>query len=108
MKFFMPGITDSEEAEFFYQELAENRRITPEESQHRVRKLRWVHNGMKMLAEIGKPLDPYFESGDDPALAIFEVDNCYIICTNSRGGPGGEPAVFAGKSHAKSVKYFQA
>ncbi|MBC8553229.1 MAG: hypothetical protein H8D23_26715 [Candidatus Brocadiales bacterium] len=102
----MPEITDPKEAEFFYQDIAENRKIKPEELECRVQELRWVHNGMKMVAQIGKPLNPYFKSGDDPVLAIFEVDNCYIICTHSRGGPGNGPAVFAGKSDAKSVKYF--
>jgi hypothetical protein len=77
MKFFMPGITDPEEAEFFYQELAENRRITPEESQCRVRKLRWVHNGMKMLAEIGKPL-----ASLTIATYADRVSRAFLLCLN--------------------------
>lgn len=95
MKFFVPGIADGTEAEEDYQEMAKyNESKGPKDK--RVWRLKWPHNGMAMICEVGKPLPKHYQTGDEPVLAIYEEENLYMICTKSRGGFQGS-VVYAGK-----------
>jgi hypothetical protein len=71
----------------------------------RISGLAWKHNGMKMKAKVGSPLPDYFQTGEEPVLAIFDCGDHFIICTHSRGGNNKYP-VFTGKPDSSRVSYF--
>ncbi len=103
MKFFVPAAEDDAQAERVYKSIAEF--VKAPINDERIWKLEWIHNSMSMQCEVGKPMPSYYETGDDPVLAIFDCGNFYIICTTNRGGVRGEP-ILAGKDYNSIPTYF--
>lgn len=103
MQFFVPAAQDDAQAEQVYKAIAQF--IAAPITEERIWKLRWQHNGMDMLCEVGQPLPAYYQTGLEPVLAIFDCGNLYKICTPNRGGLRGD-AVLAGKNFNSSATYF--
>ena len=103
MKFFVPAAKDEEEAESVYEAIAKF--VNGVVAEERIWKLNWKHNGMDMEAEVGKPLHHYYQTGQEPVLAIIDCGAYYSVCTKNRGGVRGEP-VLAGKDHDTYVTCF--
>ena len=89
MKFFVPAATDDAQAEQVYRSIAQFNNCPIRND--RIWKLRWMHNGTEYECEVGKPLPAYFRTRDEPVLVILEQSNCFMICTQSRGGVSGQP-----------------
>ncbi len=103
MKFFVPAARDEDEAEKVYEAIAKF--VNGDIGEERIWKLKWTHNGMDMEAEVGKPLPPYYRTGQDPVLAIVDCGACYSVCTIDRGGARGAP-ILSGKHKYNHVTYF--
>lgn len=104
MKFFVPLAESDVQAESVYQSIS--RFVSAPVSGPRIYKLTWKHKGQVMQCEIGKPLPSYYQTDQEPVLAIFDCGNVYKICTPSRGGIRGEP-VLAGKDWQSRTTYFE-
>jgi hypothetical protein len=104
MKFFVPPHTkDDEQSEEVYEAIAKF--VGGAVTNKRIWRLKWRHNGMDMEAEVDKPLPHYYQTGQEPVLAIIDCGNWYSVCTPNKGGYKGEP-VMAGKGHDTHVTYF--
>ena len=104
MEFFVPAAEDRAEAERVYAAFA--RFVGAPVLDKRIWKLKWVHNGMDMQCKVGGALPSYYQTGDEPVLAIFDCGNLYKICTPNRGGLRGDP-VLSGKNFNSSAMYFE-
>ena len=104
MQFFVPFAEDPEQSERVYRAIAAFVGATI--STRRIYKLLWNHHGKQMLAEVGHPLDPYFQTGEEQVLAIFDCLNLYQVCTASRGSVRGAP-ILAGKHACTALEYFE-
>ena len=104
MKFFVPKIKDANQFEEVYRGIAKF--VGAPIGDKRIWKLHWCHNGRIFDCEVGHPMPPYYEMGDDPVIAIFDCDGLYKICTINRGGVRGGP-VLAGKDHDSEAIYFE-
>lgn len=104
MKFFVPAAEDDAQAERVYQSIAKH--IGARSNQPRISSLSWDHNGMSMSAEVGRPLPVYYGTGAEPVVAIFDIGDCYAICTETRGVIEGGP-VYAGKGEGTVSQRFE-
>lgn len=104
MKFFVPLAENDAQAESVYRSIAKF--VSASVSNLRIYKLAWEHKGQAMQCEVGKPLPSYYETGQEPVLAIFDCGNVYKICTPSRGGLRGGP-VLAGKDWRSQAIHFE-
>lgn len=104
MKFFVPFAKDDAEADRVYGAIAAF--VSAPIDDQRVARLEWTHKGQRMSGEIGKPLPPYYGTGDEPVLALFDCGNVYKICTANRGGLRGDP-VLASRESVSQVVYFE-
>ncbi len=104
MQFFVP--IAGHEAERTLAAIGEFVGIAPPSApQERIASISWEHNGKRYLAEVGRPIDPYF--GGEVVAAILDGGRCYSICTASRGMYRGGP-IYAGKIAKTAVTYFSA
>ena len=103
MKFFVPAADSDEEAERVYSAIAQF--VAAPITKKRIHRLSWQHNGMAMSCEVGCPLPRYYQTGEEPALAIFDCGTLYKIYTPNRRGLRGEP-VHAGKDSKSHATYF--
>ncbi len=101
MKFFIPAISDSSEAEDFYASLAA--RYGAAVLDVRIYKLSWRHNKQKMTCCVGEPLPAYYETGRAPVVAIFDCERLYQICTVDQGVVN---RICAEKNINSDVEYF--
>lgn len=105
MHFFVPAAENDAQAEQAYASFAKFVNVSiPIDRGRRIAALDWEHNGQQMSCKVGEPMPPYYQTGQEPVLAIFDGGTCFKICTPSRGGIRGEP-ILAGYSLA-SAKYF--
>lgn len=105
MNFFLPHAEDEASAESNYRAIAQF--ISAPIQERRIWKLKWRHNGMQMECEVGRPLPPYYQLGDEQVIAIFDSGSVYMICTASRGVLRGSP-VLAGHDFHSHPTYFDA
>jgi hypothetical protein len=103
MKFFVPATDSNEQAERVYSAIAQF--VAAPITEKRIQRLSWRHNDMAMSCEVGGPLPRYYQTGEEPVLAIFDCGTLYKICTPNRGGIRGEP-VCAGKDSESRATYF--
>jgi hypothetical protein len=101
MKFFIPAISDSSEAEDFYASLAA--RYGAAVLDVRIYKLSWRHNKQKMTCCVGEPLPAYYETGKAPVVAIFDREKLYQVCTVDQGVVTSK---WVGKNINSDVEYF--
>jgi hypothetical protein len=66
----------------------------------RIYRLRYVHNGQELTAEVGKP-EPLT---GEPIIVILDSDP-YLICTPNRGVARGTP-ILAGRGAVREVVDF--
>jgi hypothetical protein len=105
MKFYVPHAEGEEETESVYRAFASFvGAATPTDKTARIRALAWDHDGKDMSCNVGQPMPRYYQTGDEPVLAIFDAGDHFKICTPSRGGVRGEP-ILAGKRHSQ-VTFF--
>jgi hypothetical protein len=105
--FFVPAAESAEQAERVYKAIADFVHAPIyEDKKKRVRSLSWIHNGMEMNAEVGKPLPSYYGTFEEPVIAIYECSDLFKICTTNRGGIRGEP-IYAGKGYRSYPTYFE-
>jgi hypothetical protein len=103
MQFFIPGAATAEEAEMVLASTARfvaRRKPQPPE---RIFRLTYEHNGERHVAEVGKPIDPYYKS-HGPVIAIIG-GNPLLICMRDRGVLCGGPILVATQSVEKA-EYF--
>ena len=103
VKFFVPLAESPEQAERVYSAIANFNNALVDNK--RISALAWRHNGMNVSCEVGGSLPTYYDTGDEPVLAILDCGPLYKICTTNRGGVRGE-AVFAGKGSDTVTTYF--
>ena len=103
MKFFIPLAKDAEQAERAYEAVAKF--VHGAVTKDRIWKLSWRHKGMDMVAEVGKTLHPYYQTGQEVVIAIIDCGTCYSVCTANRGVARGEP-IRAGKGYDTYTTYF--
>lgn len=58
-----------------------------------------------MSCRVGQPLPPYYQTGGELVVAIFDCGDLYKACTDSRGVATGD-GVFIGKRSTTHVEYF--
>lgn len=104
MKFFIPHAKDEKEAESVFEGIAKF--IQAPVTKERIRKLKWKHEGKDFECEVGEAMPSYYQTGEEPVLAIFDCSNHYKICTPNRGGLRGEP-IMAGKSYDSQAEFFE-
>lgn len=106
MKFFLPPSAQSaSEAESDLRSIAEFVHGTIPEP--RVFKLEYRHNGKEMVAEVGKPADPYYGEGSQLVTAILLAGAGYAVCLPFRGVVGGDP-IMVGHNSVSRVEHFDA
>lgn len=103
MDFFVPQATSKEQTESVYSSIEKHVNGIP--SKKRIWQLKWEHQGEKMFAEVGKPLPSYFQTEQEPVLAIISCLTSYAICTPNSGGFRGGP-IIASKSPDTIPVYF--
>ena len=101
--FFLPAATEATEAARVYRNIA--RFVSAPATGRRVFALSWQHNAMDMRCEVGAPLPPYFGTGADPVVAIFECEHVYKTTTAGLGVLRGEP-VLAASGGRTQAEYF--
>jgi hypothetical protein len=103
MRFFIPHAKDAEEAESVLESIAKfvQRPVPP--SDKRVFKIAYTHNSRDFVAEVGKPMDSYYQEAGEVA-AIFE-GNPYLVCLPLRGVIRGDP-ILVGDKTVSAIKYF--
>jgi hypothetical protein len=101
--FFIPGASSPQEAEMVLVAIAKfaQRPIPP--PHECIRRIAYTHNGELYTAEVGQPIDPYYQTRG-PIIAILGGDPL-LICTPDRGVLRGEP-IYVGAAHVKSAVYF--
>jgi hypothetical protein len=104
MKFFVPAAKDAEQAEQVYASVAKFNNAPT--GKRRIYKLAWNHNTEDYECEVGKPMPAYFQTGDEPVMAILDCGGLYMICTPNRSGVHGEP-IYAAASEVRNVIYFE-
>jgi len=103
-RFFVPSMGHGEQAEQAYRELVRaNKAITT--IGERISGLDWRHNGMKMSCDVGSLLPEYYQTGQEPVLAILDCGDLFVVCTQCRGGDRGFP-VYVGKTDCSQIRYF--
>lgn len=104
MKFFLPlNVEGAEEAENNLECIARFANATIPEP--RIFRLEYKHNGREMVAEVGKPIDPYYEEGNQIVIAILLSGAGYAVCLPLRGVGRGEP-IMVGHDSVIRIEYF--
>ena len=100
MEFFIPGASTSEEAEKVLASIATFVQTRKPQPAERLFGLTYEHNGKRYVAQVGKPIDPYYRS-DGPVIAIFD-GNPLLICTRDRGVLRSGPILVSSQSVEKA------
>ena len=105
MEFFIPAARSKQEAESVYENIAEfiSEPIVP--ANERIYSVAYKHNGMNMVATVGKSCDDYYNETKPTVIAIFK-GNPYKICLADRGVIRGEP-IFVGEGSVIRVSFFK-
>lgn len=102
MRFFIPGVSSSDEAERLYEatrKFAESTMGRPI-AQRRILRIRYKHDGKDFEAEVGQPCPRIGET----VMAILESDP-YLVCTMNRGVARGMP-VLVGQNEVRHIDEF--
>lgn len=105
MQFFLPGA--GEAAEAVYAELCRQTGVGLVPPDGRLRSVRYRHEGQRMRAEVGQPVDPFYALGDGPVIALIPVGQGVAICLPGHGIGGGRPIAIEGEA-VLHRSYFQA
>lgn len=105
MKFFVPAAESPSQAESVYKATAAH--VSAPLQARRIHALEWRHQEEEMSCRVGGPLPPYYQTGVEPVVAIFDCGGLYKACTNSRGVATGD-GVYIGKHSTTHVEYFDA
>ena len=102
MKFFIPTAKNEEQQQEVYESI---RRFASETlawdfSDKRVFSLRYRHNGVEALAQVGE-----HDIDGEIILAIF-ASVSYVVCTPNRGAFCGHP-ILVGRDDTSDVVYFE-
>src|SRR5262249_57396086 len=83
MKFFIPGASCADEAEAVLQSITRLEKRSMPAPQERIFRLAYEHNGERYVAEVGQPIDQYYDTRG-PVIAIIGGQPL-MICTPHRG-----------------------
>jgi hypothetical protein len=106
MKFFVPAIDNSEEAENRYQGIRKflvQVQPTGTISDRRVRSITF-HDRKKLVDAVVGKQEPW--EGMETVVAIFESTTAYLVCTKSRGARRGMPYL-AGRKEVVASEDFE-
>ena len=105
MKFFIPELEGDAETDWTLAAIAQfvGAQIPPPAK--RIRKIKYRHNGKKFTAEVGKPVDGYYQEKADTVIVIVGQDPV-CICLPFRGVVGGTP-ILVGKTSVERIEYFE-
>ncbi len=90
MKFFVPFANDEEQSESVYADIAQFVGVSLHDTDKRIYSIAYNHNGKKMIAEVGKECDSYYQEEFPLVIAILK-GNLYKICLRDRGVMRGGP-----------------
>ena len=92
MRFFIPSVTDRQEAESAYQNIRENvKGMAGQLSERRIYRLKFRDGSEQRVVVVGSDRHGL---GNGPVLAIFEgSDDRFYVCTHKQNQPdtGAEP-----------------
>ncbi|WP_043838376.1 hypothetical protein [Muricoccus aerilatus] len=102
--FFIPAAVNPEQAEKVLSAVAQFIREDVPPPEKRLFRISFTHNGKAFTAEVGKPLDRYYQEGDHLVVAILGTDPLKV-CLANRGVVRGEP-VLVGAWTVTSREFF--
>ena len=104
MHFFIPLASSAEEAERRLEGIAKfvQRPVPP--IHERIFRLVYRHHGVRYVAEVGQPIDDYYQSVG-PVIAIFG-GNPLLICMRDRGVLRGGP-IFVSNESVEEAVFFE-
>lgn len=107
MKFFLPGITDKDQAEELYADIT-RRAQGLELSDKRVFRLIYQDEGKEWIAEVGRIelVDGQELRYGEVVVAILDATVTYLVCTPNLGILRDKP-IMVPKNAVKSVEYFE-
>ena len=103
MKFFIPGASCTDEAEAVLQSITRLEKRSMPAPQERIFRLAYEHNGERYVAEVGQPMDQYYDTRG-PVIAIIG-GHPLMICTPDRGVAHGDP-IYVGTHCVEYAEYF--
>ena len=103
MKFFIPHAKETKEAERVFASIAEFNKVPKQDK--RIFKISYSHNGKRMTAEVGKPVDEYYKENGD-VIAILQHDNLILVCLPNRGVLNGSPILVGFDEFSTHIEYF--
>lgn len=103
MRFFIPRAKDEIMAEEVYLAIKKHveNEMEWEVSEERIFRIKYTHNGIRALAQVGQP-EPDI---NEPIFAILR-SNAYLVCTPNRGVFKGLPLLI-GNEEVQSVEHFE-
>lgn len=104
MKFFVPHASGPAEAESVLASVAAFVGAALPPPDRRIHKLTYTHNGRQFIVEVGKPIPPYYQEGDQEVVCIFGGDP-FKVCLPTRGVVRGDP-ILVGSSGVHTVEHF--
>jgi len=114
MKFFIPNATSSAEAEQMLQSIADFVKVPLPAVHERIWRLCYEHEGQRYVAEVGRPISPLYQEGEEVVIAFEESNEeviaivgsgLLLICLPTRGALEGLP-IMVGTHSIHSVDYF--
>ncbi len=102
MKFFLPDISDAQTALEAYQACRLNceKQTGTGTLPRRIFCVRYRHDGVEHIAAVGRA-----DYSEGIVTCIFETPAMYLVCTRSRGFPGGFP-ILVGKDKVSDIEDF--
>lgn len=108
MQFFIPYAKNDADAEQLLAGICKFVQADVPAKGRRVARLTYTHAGRDMVAEVGKPCDPYYREDFCEVIAIVKLrGSCYGVCLPDRGVIRGDP-VYVGTQAVARVELFDA
>jgi hypothetical protein len=104
LKFFVPAANSPEEAESVLLSIAKFHQQGVPPHGERLFRIVFRHNGKPYVAQVGQPIDPYFQLSG-PVVAIFG-GKPLLVCMRDRGVLRGSP-IFVGAESVEEAEYFE-
>lgn len=103
MKFFIPEAKDKQQENEAYSSIKKfvSQQVGGDILDTKIYKINFKHDGKEYSATIGETTN----FNGEMAIAIFEADNLYLLCTLNRGVKRGDP-ILVGKNLDTSVIFF--
>jgi hypothetical protein len=70
----------------------------------KIHRIEYIHDGMSLAAEVGKPMDRHYGEKNQVVLVIVGSDP-YLVCLANRGVLRGKP-IPVGKQEVRNIEYF--